>query len=202
MKMTNYLTLAALAFLNATPALLASTAPQTHTYEFQYTTTTPGFSPTYVWVTAALDTPVLASLSILNYQVTTPEGTWTPTSYQPNPGTASASPFWARGQVEVTGGGSTLLFTTPADLNVFGQQTVASDGTGSYYNVHLTTTSISDTTVVTPLTPVGSSGSWSLVPAGLPVPEASNTLLLFAAAVTGLGVYFRFQRARASISSK
>ena len=199
MKTTSYLTLAALAFLSAAPALQASIAPQT--YEFQYTTTTAGFSPTYVWVTATLDTPVLASLSILNYQVTTPEGTWTPTSYQPNPGTASATPFWARGQVEVTDGGSTLLFTAPADLNAFGQQLPTDIGAGSHYNVNLTTTSVSDTTIVTPTIPSGSSGSWSLV-TGLPVPEATNTLMLFAAAVTGLGVYFRFQRARASVSSK
>lgn len=191
MKFFSPIKIASFALLSSASVLLAANP----TYEFQWNTSTSGFSPTYVFVTAALNTPTAASTAITGFQVTTPSGVWTPTSLTGVSGpTGTSTPFWFDGTVEVTGGGSTLLFTSSADLHSTAPISVSTIGNFATYDVQLGTTSVSDTTfsenIPTSVSP--STGTWS--PFTATVPETTDTLMLLAVATAGLFVIHRRQQ--------
>ena len=186
MKLIQHLKLAVLVFLSLGLLLLPGTLAA-QTYEFQYLTGDPGFSPTYLWVTAALNTPVSAAASVLDYQINTRLGTWTPVDFQSkNSGEKSKAPFWSSGTVELLNDGHSLDFLSTAELEAVPSGLGFGDD-----HVQLTTTSVSSDAGIVP----GSTGIWSLVSIST-VPDGANTLTLLLAVAIGLGAYRHFAGTR------
>jgi hypothetical protein len=198
MKSIRYLALGALALAVAdSPAFALKAIPPSPTlFDFQYVSTSPttGFAPTSVQVLVPAGEMGLAlpDSAIVNYQITTPEGVWTPAGFAPILGPDSGTPFFVGGGVEVDLNGN-LIFT--GTVNIEAQEdtiSVQSFVANPFYDVQLTTTSVSDTTTFSPAPSDanGSTGNWIPVVA---VPEISDTFVLLLVSAASLGVYHRFQ---------
>jgi hypothetical protein len=182
MKVSRHLRLAAFMFWGFGQLLLCG-GLRSQTYEFEYLTTTPDFSPTYLWVTAALNTPVFAGSSILNYEINTRLGTWTPADFQSKiTGEKTKPPIWSRGMIELENDGKTLDFLTTAEL----RDNTNFNGIPEDF-VDLTTTSVSSVLGVEP----GSTGTWSLVAV---TPDGFDTLGILSVTAAGLVAYRRLAR--------
>jgi hypothetical protein len=202
MKLTRYFALGALAYCASAAPMFAITigdgpsAPTLYKFEYDPTTPTTGFSPTFIEVlvpTGDFGATLAASSAIVDFQITTPEGVWTPTGYSgASLGTTTPN---LSGNLEVTGNGSIVDFLDSVTIsaNEFGAVPADARLSGFVDQVTLTTTSVSDTItfIPAPAGNDGSQGTWNPVP--LNAPEAGNTFLLLLVSAAGLGVYRQFQ---------
>ncbi len=192
MKTTLQLKLAALIIIGTASSLLGSPAPQN--FEFQWETTDSGFSPTFLNITAALGIQTSAAMAITSFEITTPNGVWTPTAFTPTGGSPLSPVSWQDGSMLTVSG------TTAAPVLTFaGNGDNLDTSGGTFYQVNLQTSSMSDSIFIAPTDDDSpSTGTWVpvLADAGN-VPETSDSLMLLLVSATGLCVYQRFQSVRA-----
>ncbi len=188
MKLSLSLKLAALIIMGTASSLLATGVAQN--FEFQWTTSDSGFSPTFLNITAILGVQIQASTAITGFEITTPNGVWTPTSFTPTGGTASGTPFWQ------SGASLTVSGTTAAPVLTFaGNGDILETPGGTFYEVNLQTTSITGSMFFAPNDASGTStGSWNPVTQSASAPEAADTWMLLLAAVGGLAILHQSQR--------
>jgi hypothetical protein len=205
MKPRSHIKVIALAIFATASSVMANVLPPPplNYFEFQWQTSDGTFSPTYLTLAAYQSLSAFASAAnFIDFEITTPNGVWTPTTFTPAQGSPYSSPFLFSGSFAVTGMLSAPVLT-------FGSGGVTIDtmtAQGGHYEVNLTTSQISNSQffgnqVSSPqvLSPQisSSTGTWVPVPLNTSASDPGSSLLLFIIAVPGLLVCYYCQRAKA-----
>jgi hypothetical protein len=194
MKLSLQLKIAALIIIGTASSLMGSGVPVTPLdFEFQWQDSSGMFSPTYLYITAALGIATDPTSAITDFQITTPNGVWTPGVYTPNVGAPRFSVTWIAGSTLTVSGSAAapvLTFSAGGDILTTG---------GNFPStVTLQTGSISTTfTPVVNDVNASMTGSWMPVLDDDVAPDAASSLGLLAFAGIGLMAARRMTGAKA-----
>jgi hypothetical protein len=194
MKLTLTLKLVALIIIGTASSLLAATPPPTpQDFEFEWQGSDGAFSPTFLYITAALGIPTAPGAAITDFQITTPVGVWTQDGFTKLNGQVLSPVTWLADSTLTVSGSTAAPVLTFSN----GGDTLTTPGNFPFM-VNLATDSITDSQTFAPADVTGANtGSWTPVldDADTPAPDATNSLLLFAVAIAGLGATRRLRHA-------
>jgi hypothetical protein len=194
MKLSLQLKIAALIIIGTASSLMGAGLPTAPLdFEFQWQDSSGMFSPTYLYITAVLGIATDPTDAITDFQITTPNGVWTPGVYTPNDGPVRTSLTWNVDSTLTVSGSATapvLTFSAGGDI----LKTVG----GFPSTVTLQTDSISTTfTPVVNDVNASMTGSWMPVLDDDVAPDAASSLGLLAFAGIGLMAARRMTVAKA-----